>query len=651
MIHCHRATRADELVADLGRLLEVPPDDPLAPEVVSVPTRGVERWLAQSLSTRLGAARPSVDGICANIAFPFPGRLVGDALAAATGIAREDDPWLVERVVWPLLDVVDAHLDEAWLSSLAAHLRAGASGEGADVTGRRFSSLRHIADLFDRYAVHRPSMIRAWASGDDTDGAGHPLPAGLRWQSELWRRLREHVGAQSPAERLPEACLRLLDEPAALDLPDRLAFFGLTRLPASYLDVLEAVAGHRDVHLFLLHPSPLLWDRVRPLATGPTPMRRADDPSADMPRNPLLRTWGRDAREMQLVLGERAQSDDHRALEDEPETLLGRLQADVRADRSPPGAPLGSRPDERPLLSPADRSLEVHACHGRGRQVEVVRDAILHALAEDPTLEPRDILVMCPDVEAFAPLVHATFVGDEPDDQDDAERTPDIRVRLADRSLRQTNPLLGVVAQLLDLVPARLTAAQVLDFAAREPVRRRFGLDDDDLARLDRWAADCGVRWGLDGDHRAAYGLGSVDANTWRAGLDRLLAGVAMTEEDGRLVGGVLPLDDVDSGAIDLAGRLAELVERIGAAVDALSRPQPVEGWAETLRWRSGLALRDPGAGGLAARTARAHPRRRVLGGARRGTRARPSPRPGLRRSSPTVCAAVRRGPTSARAT
>ncbi len=587
MIHCHRATRADELVAELGRLLASPPDDPLAPEVISVPTRGVERWLAQRLSTRLGAAGPSADGISANISFPFPGRLVGDVLAAATGIGREHDPWLADRLVWPLLDVVDAHLGEPWLSRLAAHLRGGALGAESDGAGRRFSSVRHIADLFDRYGVHRPSMLRAWATGSDGDGAGDPLPDGMRWQPELWRRLREHVGTPSPAERLPGGCRRLRDEPAALELPERLSFFGLTRLPASYLDVLEAVAGHREVHLFLLHPSPALWDRVRPHATATTPARRADDPSADMPRNPLLRTWGRDAREMQLVLGGRAQTDEHRALEAEPATLLGRLQADVRADRPPPGAPLDGHRDERPLLAAADRSVEIHSCHGRGRQVEVMRDAILHALAEDPTLEPRDILVMCPDVEAFAPLVHATFAGDEPDAEDAevaAERTPDIRVRLADRSLRQTNPLLGVVAQLLDLVPARLTAAQVLDLAAREPVRRRFGLDDDDLARLDRWAADCGVRWGLDRDHRAAYGLADIEANTWRAGLDRLLAGVAMAEEDDRLIGGVLPLDDVDSGAIDLAGRLAELVERVGAQLDALSTARPVTAWAETLR-------------------------------------------------------------------
>jgi exodeoxyribonuclease V gamma subunit len=46
--------------------------------------------------------------------------------------------------------------------------------------------------------------------------------------------------------------------------------------------------------------------------------------------------------------------------------------------------------------------------------------------------------------------------GEVVDDDDELERCrrgapADLRVRLADRSLRQTNPVLGVVAQLLDL--------------------------------------------------------------------------------------------------------------------------------------------------------------------------------------------------------
>jgi exodeoxyribonuclease V gamma subunit len=130
----------------------------------------------------LGASPGRQDGVCANVEFPFPGRLVGMAVAAATGVDPETDPWLPERSVWPLLAVVDEHLDAAWLSALAAHL--GAAGADHDDTrrSRRFGAVRHLADLFDRYGVHRPTMIGEWAAGDDTDGDGGPLPPDLAWQ-------------------------------------------------------------------------------------------------------------------------------------------------------------------------------------------------------------------------------------------------------------------------------------------------------------------------------------------------------------------------------------------------------------------------------------------------------------------------------------
>ena len=135
--------------------------------------------------------------------------------------------------------------------------------------------------------------------------------------------------------------------------------------------------------------------------------------------------------------------------------------------------------------------------------MEVIRDAILHLLVRDPSLEPRDIIVMCPDIEAFAPLVYAAF-GHPEDDVDPLDGAaglgssdlPEVRVRLADRSLRQTNPLLSVGDALLQLAAGRVTASQVVDLAAREPVRRRFQFDDDELAQVERWIRDMGVRWG-----------------------------------------------------------------------------------------------------------------------------------------------------------
>ncbi len=228
------------------------------------------------------------------------------------------------------MELVEAHFDEDWVSPLAVHMSKSGTTE------ERFGSIRHVADLFDRYAVHRPDMLQRWAGGVRREGE-------TPWQYELWRQLREKIGRPSPAERLLDATMRLQEEPGLLDVPPRLSLFGLTRLPASHLDVLEAMAECRDVHLFLLHPSPALWDRLEP-EVGPQSryVLRRDDPTASVPRNPLLASWGRDAREMQLVLAGavRHGQESEPVLQDGTKTLLRRIQDDIRADRVP-----GSRRD------------------------------------------------------------------------------------------------------------------------------------------------------------------------------------------------------------------------------------------------------------------------------------------------------------------
>ena len=601
MLYVHRSERADQLVSALADVLLRPLTDPMAREIVAVPTRGVERWLTQRLSHQLGAAS-GTDGVCANVDFPFPGTLVGRATSVACGFDPDTDPWPPERSVWPLLRLVDELIDEPFLAPVADHLRAAdpnQPAEGAEVSGlRRFATVRHLADLFDRYGVHRPDMVRAWVAGQAAAPASGTGPPDAVWQAELWRRLRERVGVPSPAERFDVAATRLAARPELLDCPERISLFGLTRLPSSHLQVLEAVAVARDVHLFLLHPSGALWERVRD--TAPRPRRglsRPDDPTAALPANPLLRSWGRDAREMQLVLASHGVAGgDHRPVPEDRQTLLGMIQSDVRADRTPPGLRRpGGAADPRPVLRADDDSLRIHSCHGRARQVEVMRDAVLHLLAADPTLEPRDVIVMCPDIESFAPLVHAAFGagdpgadagGDPVDPAGGAEADtgpPQLRVRLADRSIRQTNPLLAVAADLLELACGRVTASQVLDLAAREPVRRRFRFDEEELAQIERWVAGTGIRWGLDGAHRAPWSLAGVEANTWRAGIDRLLLGVTMGEDGQRLFGDTLPYDDVAGSGVDLAGRLAEMVARLQESIDGLVGPQPVGRWAAAL--------------------------------------------------------------------
>jgi exodeoxyribonuclease V gamma subunit len=562
VLHLHRAERADQLARGLGELLRTPLDDPFQPEVVAVPAKGVERWLSQTIAAVLGAERG--DGVSANVSFPSPARLVAQAVAAVRGHDADDDEWAPGRVLWTLLEVVDACVGEPWCSVVAAHLGSGADDHRA---GRRWSTAALLADLFAGYGAERPGMLVDWAAGSDSDGAGGAVPEDLAWQPALWRRLRERLGAPSPAERLAQTCERLRAQPGLVDLPARLSLFGPTRMTTEQLAVLDALAARREVHLWLPHPSPALWRRLQD-RTGPR--RRRDDAGGLLVEHPLLASLGRDVRELQARLQPLAGTDTHCAEVTAPATLLEHLQAAVRADR-PPAA-----------VAELDGTVQVHAAHGPARQVEVLREALLHLFSGDGTLEPRDVLVMCPDVETYAPLVRATF-GQGAAAGPDAHPGHRLRVRLADRSLRQTNPLLDTVSGLLRLADGRVTASELLDLAATAPVRRRFGFDDDELEQLRSWAVAAGVRWGIGPQQRKAYDLGEVRQGTWGTGLDRVLVGVAADETDLGWLDTALPLDDVDSTSVALAGRLAELVDRLWSVLARLQGPQPATAWTAQL--------------------------------------------------------------------
>ena len=556
-LHLHRADRTDLLADGLGDLLATPLPDPFAEDLVLVSARGMERWLSQRLSHVLGAG-PGGDGVCTGVTFRHPRSLI----AELTG-TRDDDPWSPDALVWPLLEVVDASLDAPWCATLAAHLGHFEDGEERELRlGRRYAVARRLAGLFASYARQRPQLLVDWLRGDHGD-----LGADLQWQPQLWRELVDRVAADPPHVRHQSAVASLREGPC--ELPARLSLFGHTRLPGTELELLDALAVHHDLHLWLPHPSGELWTRLAG-SSGPVPRR--EDTSHRAARHPLLVTLGRDTRELQRALPAGRAGDEHRPSAGRPDTLLGWLQSDIAAN--------AVRPQGRSLRSD-DRSVQVHSCHGAARQVDVLREVLLGLLADDPSLQPRDILVMCPDIETYAPLIVAGFgLGDVVADPHPAHR---LRVRLADRALVQTNPLLGLAAQLLALAGGRATASEVLNLAETAPVRARFGFTDDDLDAVTAWVREANIRWGFDKAHREPFGVGEFVHNTWQFGIDRILAGVAMSDDSQAWLDTTLPLDDVGSNRVELAGRLAEFVATLHAAARALSGVRPLREWLANL--------------------------------------------------------------------
>lgn len=567
----HRAVRVEELLGPLlQRLRYELPEDPFTPITIVVQSRGMQRWLSHQLAERLD---PDGGGIAANLEFPFPGAVINAAVAACSNGAQQQDPWVADSLVWPVLELLDRFKGEPEFQRISNYLSAS-TGEESDsrvVDRRAWLLARGIADVFDRYALYRPDMGRAWAAGRDIGPDGRCIDPRNAWQPVLWRALVERLG-QDPVDKLDQAIAALRDPEADPDpafLPSDVAFFGISALPPRHLELLGAMAGRTSVKLYLPVPSTARWEGISAAKSARTV--RPD------PRHPLLASCGRlgdDAADLILELEPALIGEDSGSTPDSAGagTLLSTLQAGIRNDIAP-AAPLYLDPDAP--VGRRDKSVQVHSCHGPARQAEALRDVVLGLLEDDPALQPRDVLVMTPDVETFAPLVKAAFAG--------SGDVPDLPVQVADRNLGRTNEIAESLLAILDLPSARATASQVLDVLARGPVMTRFGLTSHDLERINNWIAGSGIRWGIDAAHREREGQPADRVHTWRFGLDRLLLGVAMADEGQRLVGDVVPYDHVEGDEVDLAGKLAAATHTLFETVEQLGAVRTLGAWISTL--------------------------------------------------------------------
>ena len=206
--------------------------------------------------------------------------------------------------------------------------------------------------------------------------------------------------------------------------------------------------------------------------------------------------------------------------------------------------------------------------HDPLRQAEVLREELCRILQEDPTLEPRDVLVVVPDPAAWWPALGLAFTPLE------GSSHPGRRLRFqAPPEVRVPNPVLRALAEATGLRDSRATASSLLDLLGLAPISYRWRLPErDELARLIDAA---GIRWGLDARHRADQGLPGIPQNTWARGLDRLLAGLALAPGSTALpISGV---DAVGTSELELIGSLTEIFTRLrryAAAAEPATLPE-----------------------------------------------------------------------------
>lgn len=565
-MHIYRANRVESLLDSLADVLREPLSSPLAPECIVVQSKGMATWLAMQLSGRFG--------VWANPDFPHPRQFIQRVLRATLG--EEGDlvqRYSRERLALVICTLLDDSLLDPDFSPLTAYFVHGP-------LSKKLQLARQIANLFDQYVVYRPEMILAWEEGENR-AFGHDLEQDL-WQPKLWRRLVEHLGCCSPARLMLRArqALTAGDIPFACFLPDRVSLFGIDTLPLVYLGIIGGLAKILPVYFHLFSPAEGYFGDIRSRAETQRDLARLPSGFAQADffaevGHPLLASMGAMARDFQEVLENGVpyiEAGERYVAHAQPQSMLEVLQNDILSlqHRSP------ANPEVPPqILSLDDPSIRIHACHSRLREVEVLQDQLLDLLQDDPELAPRDIVVMLPDVAAYAPLIEAVF-GLSPED----DRF--IPFRVADKSLLSGAQLIDVFFRFLRMAPGRMPASEVLELLGCEAIHLKFGITPDDLPKIRLWVEKAGIRWGIDELHRESLQQPKDRQNTWRFGFDRLILGYAV-RADGLFLGDILPHEEIEGQAAELAGRFIQYCETVFALAEKLREAQTIPVWQAVL--------------------------------------------------------------------
>ena len=556
--------RLEALAEKLAEVLAWPVAAPLQPEVIIVQSQGMARWLKLQLAGH--------HGICANYSFQFPKIFCTQTLAAHVPAGADEAVFEREVMVWSILRLLPEMLSRPEFGPLKNYLADPEDGR------KRFQLAAQIANLFDQYLVFRPDLMLAWDQ--------HRLLFADRlqtrheaWQAVLWRRLREEKPGRHFTERW-QALGRQLEQPGGrpAGVPARVSVFGISALPPIYLQFLYALGGSSEVRLFLLQPSDQYWGAIvnaREAEKILKAAKRGDAAGGELhldAGNRLLGSMGNLGRDF-LNLVQDTGDWDERGLFPEAATknLLQNVQADICQLRD-----WGRDSGVRVAIASGDDSLRVHSCHSPLREVEVLHDHLLHWFECDRTLTPRDVLVMMPDVETYAPFIQAVF--DSPEEE--SRRIP---FSLADRGARRANQIIDVFLNLLGLAATRLEAASLLRILEAEAVREKFSLSEADLDVIRGWISKTNIRWGRDAEHRERLGLPGFSENTWQQGLERLFLGYAMAGRGEKMFQTILPFDDLEGGVAAVLGRFAEFLNRVFAVVAGFEQRRNVGQWVEFL--------------------------------------------------------------------
>ena len=532
----HPGNRLESLAEIFRRqIYGSPPRNVFTPETVVVQTGGMELFLRKFLA-RNGE-------IAANMETPFLNRFVTSAMRTLL----DDDRWTGFRTAAERFSPASLRwrIYAELLRNPEDYPEAAKYLSDED----RCAQLAvRLAEIFDRYIWYHDDMLLKWRGS----------PAGIgHWESRLYRAIVNRAGSS------PDAFFRevfVCSKPVHPELlPERISLFGIGAIPPLMLNFFKKISEFTDIHMFYLNPCRQYWGLIQTDFQLRNESASGSDflPQTDNPLLANLGTWGRDFFEntVELLTGEEEEIlKNENGLFYDPllpgaPCMLHQLQQDILDS-------VNRTADEKiKIFPPQDHSIGVHSCHSKRREVEVLHDQLLLAI-DELGIRPDDIIVMAPDINAYAPLIEAVF----------SSSPLAGAYHISDRNLSTVSSTAESLLGILDLGSARCTATEILAILDTPAVRENFRFDDSAMEEIKGFISAGGICWGADAETRAEFSGIAFDEYSWREGLDRLLLSFAASDNGGiRLATPWAPAGHVSGDRAELLGVFSSIVRHLFA--------------------------------------------------------------------------------------
>lgn len=481
------SNRLEILLSHLKENLFSSEADPFSKRLVIIPSKAMEQWIKYSL-----AKDPQLQ-ISAGLDFLFLNRAT-DVLLQLFYQTKET-PFSYVELILAIEEILrtkkDAQEDPLW-KPLANYL--------LNKEKRVLPLCSHLATLFQRYEIYGNQRLKEWRAEPK------------EWQQELWKLIFHN---KKPL------CEQLSTFDGNSKIEDlSVHIFSFSHLPAVYISFFEKLGRNLPVYFYTLSACSEFWSDIRSeketyhflLRKNVKSEVRTYLEDLCMENHPLLANLGKVGREQACLIEESGLHTIESYFPLQESSQLETLQADL----------LFFRPPDKMEFPPEDDSLQIHISTTRYRELENLYHTLL-SIVENKEIEPKDIIVMAPDITLYVPFIE-TFFGEKLDYQ------------IADMPFKKHHPLLKGIQLLISLEEHRWSASSLIELFQFQPFKIKQQWKDEDIDLIRAWIKEGGIRWGLNPEHRNRLLKKDLESSfeskggTFREGISFLLSNLVIKE-------------------------------------------------------------------------------------------------------------------------